>query len=186
MPLKRRLTFLGVGLIIAIALGIGLFTQVGTKAKTGPPRAGDPVPTFSLPTLTGTGHVGVPADGGGNGTPAILLFFASWCGPCRTEIPDLSTVYNHQHAAHSPLTAVRVLGIDGNDPKVAATAFAKTSAISFPVGMDTNFDVVSGKFFFTGLPEAVFVKGDGTIAGIHYGALSTKAFVAWQHQLLSA
>ena len=40
--------------------------------------------------------------------------------------------------------------------------------------------MTEGHFYFTGLPEAVFVNGDGTIADIHYGALTPAQLVQWQ------
>lgn len=184
MPWRRRLVFLGIGAAIAVVLGVGLFTQVGSsKASAGVPRAGDPVPAFSLPALLGGRSVGVPADGGGKGHPAILLFYASWCTECHTEMPALSAIVAHEQATKSPLAAVRTIGIDGLDPHADAVAYVRRIGATFPIGADTDDAVVSGKFGFTGLPESVFVNGHGTIQAIHYGPLSTSAFLSWQKRL---
>jgi len=183
MPWRRRLVFLGVGVVIAAVVGVGLFTQVGSNSSAGVPRAGDPVPQFSLPALVGTGRVGVPADGGGNGRPAILLFYASWCTECHKEMPALSAIVAHEQSVRSPLTKVRTIGIDGLDPHADAVAYVHQIGATFPIGADTSYTVVSGKFGFTGLPESVFVSAQGTIEAIHYGPLSTSSFLSWQKRL---
>ena len=95
-PRKPRKIFLVVGLVLAAALGVGLFTSVGTKKNAGPPQAGGQVPSFSAPRLNGSGTVRVPADGGGGGTPAVLLFFGEWCTQCHTELPPLAAAVRRQ------------------------------------------------------------------------------------------
>jgi cytochrome c biogenesis protein CcmG/thiol:disulfide interchange protein DsbE len=182
---RPRPVFLLVGVVLAAALGIGLFTTAGKGSGPGRPQVGSAVPSFSLPALVGGGDVGVPADGGGAGRPAVLLFFASWCTPCRAEIPGLAATYRHEQATHSRLASVRVIGVDGSDPTGDARSFVRRSGVTFPVGADRIYSVTQGLFAFAGLPESVLVDGDGTIAGIHYGALSPAAFVSWQRKLLT-
>ncbi len=182
---RPRPVFLLVGVVLAGVLAVFLFTGVGTGSHAGRPVAGSAVPTFTLPRVDGSGTVGVPADGGGNGRPAVLLFFASWCGPCQKEVPALARTYRGQQAAKSRLADVRVIGVDGSDPRADAVRFIRSSGISFPVGADKAYTVTSGLFQFTGFPESVFVEGNGTIAGIHVGPLSTAAFVSWERKLLA-
>lgn len=182
---RPRPVFLLVGVVLAGILAVFLFTDVGTGSTAGPPTKGSPVPAFSLPRVGGSGRVGVPADGGGNGHPAILLFFASWCGPCQKEIPALARTYRGQQAAKSRLAGVRLVGVDGSDPTPDAVTFIRSAGISFPVGADMSYRVTQGLFEFAGLPESVFVDGNGTIAGIHLGPLSTGAFVRWERTLLA-
>ena len=116
-PRKPRKVFLLVGLVLAVALGIGLFTSIGTPAKSGIPQVGGPVPSFSAPRLNGSGTVQVPADGGGGGTPAVLLFFGDWCASCHTELPPLAAAVRHQEAVGGALAKVRVIGVDSEDTR---------------------------------------------------------------------
>lgn len=184
-PRRRpRPVFFLAGLVLAAALAVGLFTGIGTGGS-GRPTVGSQVPTFSVPRLLGPGSVGVPANGGANGRPVILLFFASWCTPCQTEIPALATTYRQEQTVRSPLSRAAVVGIDAFDPKASAVRFVRSSGVTFPVGTDRNYDLTEGRFYFTALPEAVFVNGDGTIASITYGAITSAQLQSWQHRLLA-
>lgn len=169
-----------------MALAIGLFTGIGTGGSKGRPQAGDQVPAFSLPRLAGTGrgNVGVPGDGGANGRPAVVLFFASWCAPCQGELPGLAATYHQQQASGSRLAKVALIGVDVADP-VGGQRFVRSAGVTFPVGTDRNYNLTEGTFYFTGLPEVVFVNGDGSIAAIDYGAITPAQLVSWQQRLLS-
>ncbi len=183
---RPRPVFLVIGVVLAVGLAIGLFTGIGTGSKGGTPRAGDQVPSFSLPRLGGGSDVSVPTDGGGNGHPAILLFFASWCGPCQAEVPMVAKTYRHEQATHSRLAGVALVGVAASDPTATALAFVHQSGVTFPVGADRNYTVTEGKFVFTGLPEVVYVNGNGTIAAIHLGPITSAAELqAWQRRLLT-
>lgn len=183
---RPRPVFLLVGVVLAVGLGIGLFTGVGThRGSGGRPVTGSAVPRFSLPRLGGGGRVGVPADGGGDGHPAVIVFFASWCGPCQKELPGLAGTYRREQETGSRLARVAMIGVDGNDPAGKALAFVHRSGVTFPVGADRTYTVTEGLFYFTSLPESVFVEGDGTIAGIHYGGLTRSELVDWQRRLLA-
>jgi thiol-disulfide isomerase/thioredoxin len=173
-----------VGVVLAGILAVILFVGIGSSPNNSTAQPGGPVPAFTLDQVGHpAGQVGVPADGGGGGHPAIILFFASWCGPCQAEMPALAKAYNAQHATHSRLNQVDVLGVDDLDPNAAS--FVSASHIRFPVGTDATSAVSDAKFAFGTMPEAVFVDADGTIAKIHYGALSTATFVKWERRLLA-
>ena len=170
--------FLAVGVMVAVGLGIGLFSSVGTP-KSPVPSVGQAAPSFTLGRLGGGGRIAVPADGGGGGRPVVLVFFASWCTPCQTEIPTIAAVYRHQ----APAGRVRIIGIDGNDPTSNALAFVHKSGVTFPVAADPEYAVTNGDYYFTGDPDAVFVDGDGTIAHIVRGPVTRSELVHWERRL---
>ncbi len=173
-PRKPRKVFLLVGVLAAVALGIGLFTSVGTSpASTGPPHVGGPVPSFSASRLNGSGNVSVPGNGGGGGTPAVLLFFGNWCPSCHQELPPLAATVRRQDAAGGPLSHIHVIGIDSEDTMASARTFIKNSGVSFPVAYDPNIQITEEDFYFDGDPYAVFVRADGTIDRIVRGATLT-------------
>jgi thiol-disulfide isomerase/thioredoxin len=183
-PRKPRKIFLLVGLVVAAILAVLLFTSLGTTKASGPPHRGGAVPSFSAPRLNGSGTVGVPGDGGGGGTPAVLLFFGKWCPSCHTELPLLAAAARHQQAAGGALAKVRVLGVDSEDTKSAGQGFVTSSGVGFPVAHDPNITITSGDFYFEGDPNAVFVKADGTISAIVRGVMSVATFTAEEKKLI--
>lgn len=189
-PRRPRPVFLVVGLAAAVALAIGLFTGVGVHTTPGQPsggrpQPGDPAPTFSLPRLGGGAPVGVPADGGASGRPAVVLFFAHWCPPCKAELPKLAAAYRQEQATGSRLARVALIGVDAEDPAAKGLAFARSAGVTFPVGSDPHGTLTEGTFDFNGLPEAVFVNGDGTVAAVHYGPVTAAQLAQWQQRLLT-
>jgi peroxiredoxin len=181
-PRQPRKIFLLVGVVVAAALGIGLFTSVGTSTS-GAPHQGGPVPGFTGTNLNGPGSVSVSASGA-NGVPTVLLFFGNWCDACHQELPPLAAAVRHQQAAGGALARVRVVGIDSEDTTGNAKTFIKDSGVTFPVAYDPNLDITSGDFYFTGDPYTVFVNGNGTINKIVDGAqLDAASFTADERAL---
>jgi peroxiredoxin len=176
-PRKPRKIFLLVGVVLALVLGVFLFTGLGTSQGTtgGAPHAGGPVPSFTRQNVgpVGGARVAVPADGGGNGTPAVLLFFGNWCPSCHQELPPLAAAVRAQDKAGGPLSHIRVIGVDSEDSVQSAKSFIQSAGVTFPVASDPDITVTSGLFSFEGDPYAVFVKGDGTIAKIVRGDVLT-------------
>jgi thiol-disulfide isomerase/thioredoxin len=181
---KPRKVFLLVGLVLAAALGVGLFTSVGTKKNTGAPHQGGPVPSFSAARLNGPGTVEVPDDGGGGGTPAVLLFFGDWCSSCHAELPPLAAAVHRQEQAGGSLAKVHVIGVDSEDSQSVGEKFVKASGVEFPVARDPQIAITSGDFYFDGDPYAVFVKGDGRIGAIVPGPISVAKFTAEEKKLI--
>lgn len=156
---------LGVALLGVASLFFGATHAATSSQSSGNViTTGDRVPSFSLPALGGAGIVSVPADGGGNGRGAVLVFFASWCGPCQREMPALAAAVKDGVAGKAA-----VLGIDGQDTAAAAKAFVAKTGVTFPVGKDNIFAVTSGKFGFPGLPYTVFVDPHGIVTAVHPG-----------------
>jgi thiol-disulfide isomerase/thioredoxin len=177
-PPRPRIVFLVIGVVVAAGLGVGLFTSIGTPTQA-VPAAGSLAPSFSLASLSGGGAVGTPTTGGGGGRPAVLVFFASWCGPCHAEMPALGRVYRGQ----APSNRVPVIGVDGMDPVRSALAFVHSSGVTFPVAKDPDYKVTEGLYGFDGDPDAVFVNADGTIVRIVHGPITATQLRAWERDL---
>ncbi len=104
-PRKPRKIFLLVGVVVAVVLGIFLFTDLGTsQGSTGAPLKGDPVPSFSRQNVgpVGGSQVSVSSSGG-SGQPTVLLFFGNWCPSCHQELPPLAAAVRSQDRAGGPL-----------------------------------------------------------------------------------
>ena len=186
-PRKPRKIFLLVGVVLAVVLGIFLFTGLGTSQGStggqggsaggdggGAPHEGGTVPSFTRSNVgpVGGSQVSV-APGASNGRPTVLLFFGNWCPSCHQELPPLAAAVASQARAGGPLSRIRVVGVDSEDSVANAKSFIHTAGVTFPVAYDFDTGVTSGLFYFDGDPYAVFVRGDGTIAKIVRGDVLT-------------
>ena len=169
-PRKPRKIFLLVGVVLAVALGVGLFTSEGTsKGSSSAPQVGRAVPAFTAANLNGSGQVHEPTTQGGRGTPSVLLFFGNWCPSCHAELPPLAATVRQQDQAGGALSTIHFIGVDSEDAQGTAKSFIKSSGVTFPVAYDPNTDILAGDFYFKGDPNAVFVNANGTINRIVYG-----------------
>lgn len=128
------------------------------------------MPAVTLPCLGG----GRDVDVAGLRGPMIVNFWASWCSPCREEMPALASYAAHQ-------SRVKVLGIDFMDTQpAAALQLAQGSDVGYPLLADTKgaLDKASPLPHISGLPWTVFLDRDGSIAHIEPGSMDTEAEVA--------
>ena len=175
-PPRKRFILIGLGTGLLIILLIGLLTSIGTSSSTtSAPHEDGPVPSFSGTNVgpTGSSQVSVPADGGGGGTPAVLLFFGAWCSSCHAELPPLAAAVRRQDKAGGALSRIHVIGVDSFDKASTARSFTHAAGVTFPVASDPGAGITSGLFYFDGDPYAVFVAGNGTIVKIVRGAVLT-------------
>jgi len=164
-PSLRALLAIGALALALIVVGVLVYpSSSSTSGSSAGARVGGSVPHFSLTTLKVGGTIAVPADGGGHGVAAVLIFFASWCVPCQQEMPALAAAISEGKAGHAS-----VLGINALDQRTAAIDFVAANKITFPVGVDSVGAVTNGVFGFPALPEVVFVSSKGIITQIHYG-----------------
>ena len=165
-PARRRLLSFGVGLVLAAALWVGLTAFGGpAPAKARP---------FSLPRLGSGPRVTVPLVGHAADVPVVLTFFASWCGPCHTDLPIVARVARRAQAAGDK---VRFIGIDDDDAPANGLAFARSSGVDFPVGRD-SLSLVAPTFGIPGNPATVFIDAHGDIARTVDGPISASALEA--------
>ena len=183
-PRRARLRFLVLGIAIAAVLAVVLFGVRGSGGGTKLPREGDALPKVSLPLLYGAGRLELP----GTATPklrgTVVSFFASWCGPCRTELPMV--VKTSKAYLHSAKGSVRFVGIDGLDQPSKAKAFLEQVGWTYPVGADTSFSVTSSTFGFQALPETVVANAQGVITYVKIGELSRAELIAALNALPAA
>ncbi len=125
-------------------------------------RTDKPAPAFALPSLTNS-----PATislASLRGRPLVINFWASWCVPCRTEMPLLEKAFRAEHGR------VQFLGIDSNDTPGAARAFLKQIGVTYPAVSDGGGSVAI-RYGLFGLPTTVFISASGAIVGRSIGEL---------------
>jgi len=148
---------------------MGLLAALPVLAQT----PGDTAPPFTLKTLDG-----VPASlSDYAGHPVLINFWASWCKPCRSEMPLIIAAYHaHQQAG------LAVLAIDLTDQEASkkdVRKFGTEFQIPFPVLLDEK-----GKarrlYALRGVPTSIFVGADGIVRGVNPGPINEAAL---QHGL---
>lgn len=108
------------------------------------------------------------------GKPIVLNFWATWCGPCRAEIPslvELNTRYGQEGKD------VVILGISVDDPVEKLKPYAAQMKMNYPVLVGAGRDDVQDAFGpLWGIPVTVFIDRDGKIAKKHSGIASKEQF----------
>jgi thiol-disulfide isomerase/thioredoxin len=108
---------------------------------------------ITLPCFAG----GTPVKLDALARPAVLNLWASWCGPCRTELPVL------QRFADASGGAVTVLGVVTGDTRTAAAAFAADVSVTFPSVFDKDSAVQRSGLAPVALPVTLFVDAQGRV-----------------------
>lgn len=96
---------------------------------------------------------------------AILInFWATWCPPCREEIPDLIRLQN-QYKDRS----FTVVGVDVSESARKVSKFAEKFKMNYPILLDDG-NKVSDRYNIVGIPTSLLVSSDGTILGEYHAA----------------
>ena len=115
-------------------------------------------------------------DKGGNavklsdfrGTPVVLNFWATWCGPCKNELPDFEAAY--QNSA-GQVAFLMVNMTDGYQETVAGVKnFISSNGYTFPVYYDTSADAAYA-YNVSAIPSTYFIGADGSIVSYHIGMI---------------
>jgi peroxiredoxin len=140
-----------------------------TSGKIPAPRAGFAAPDFSLPTPDG--ETITLSDL--RGRPVIVNLWASWCGPCRAEMPALQRVHEAYQDAGLVLLAVNATP---QDSEAAALAFAAEYGLTFPILFDPEGQA-SRLYELRALPSTYFIRPDGTIEEVVLGGPMSEALL---------
>lgn len=127
--------------------------------------AADPsLPALSLPCYSGGGVVDLRSLRG----PAVVNLWASWCAPCRSELPVL-----RDFAARNPGT-IRVIGVVSADSRSASTSLAVDLGLTYPNLYDES-GVLLRALRRSGLPATVFLDRRGQIRTVYSGEAFDRA-----------
>ena len=148
-----------------------LLTIAGPRQPS--PSAGGSAPPF---TLTATdGHRASLA--GLAGKPVVINFWATYCPPCRAEMPLLQRQAGSQ-------SGVQLVLVNEGDSARAARDFLDSLGIHQPALLDSDLSV-GHAYGAVALPMTVFVRADGTIAARHIGQLDSAVLAAYLSNLVS-
>jgi cytochrome c biogenesis protein CcmG, thiol:disulfide interchange protein DsbE len=133
------------------------------------PRQGFLAPDFSLSDSTGqTIHL---ADF--RGRPVLVNVWASWCGPCKAEMPAMQRVYTDYHQRGFEILAVNSTA---QDTPESASAFAQANGLDFPILFDSQGEVAR-QYQVQSLPTSFFIDKDGAIREVVVGGPMSEALL---------
>ncbi len=140
--------------------------QVDAAPRTGAPTVGAPAPDFRL--LLDDGRTLTLHSL--NGRPVLINHWATWCAPCRNEMPLL-----RQAAQEHP--DLVVLAANLQQARSQIEPFAAEFALDLPVVLDAQ-GALRDLYGVRGLPTTYVIDRDGQIAGVHHGELTADDLAA--------
>jgi len=150
---RRALRLYGSRVLLGIALALG---AVAAQAAITPSAS---APDFALRSLDGP-NLRLQEQ---RGRVVMVNFWATWCGPCKIEMPHLARLYEKYRSSGFQLLGVNI----DEDPRQAASAAAKLG-LHFPVLLDTE-KKVSKLYDLSTMPSTVLIDRDGKVRYIHRG-----------------
>lgn len=149
-------------LIVGVVLAV-YFRGGGTSQQAGPAAlAGRPAPSFDVASVSG----GTSSLGAYRGRVVVMNLWASWCPPCRAEMPDLERL-SEAFASKN----VVVLGVDQGESRERASSFARSLGIHYPILLDEQQQY--GRVYAAlGLPTTIIVDPQGIVVRGFDGPLS--------------
>jgi len=169
-----------IGLWAAILVGL----SAGCAAQTSPPSSletvgiavGSAAPGFTLRRLDGI----ETRLSDYAGRPVFINFWASWCGPCRTERPEIIAAYQRHEES-----GLAVLAIDNTELDIVddVRAFVDEFELPFPVLLDESGDVIQ-EYGVLGLPTSVFIDAEGVVRGVSAGPMTGEQMADFLNHIL--
>jgi peroxiredoxin len=142
------------------------------SSGTGPaPRVGSEAPDFTLKDLGGK-EVKLSDL---RGRPVMLNFWATWCPPCRAEIPVIRELYAETNANGE---AYEILGVATQSDAQTIQAFAEELDITFPILPDAE-NRITELYHVLPIPTSFFIDKDGIIRYMHIGILDRTTLEKW-------
>lgn len=148
IPLVRSLALL--------ACTLGLLAAGPAVASV---KVQQPAPDFTLRLAQG-GNLKLSEQ---RGQVVLVNFWASWCGPCRVEMPHLNRLHEKYRSA-----GVLLLGINIDDDPAHGAATAARWGVKFPVLLDAD-KAVSRRYDLGAMPSTVLIDRDGRVRHLHRG-----------------
>lgn len=164
--MRKNLLLLVGGLVFGLLIGAGIF-WVGNLDLGPTPEdlftleQGKPVPDLSLPILDGE-DVNISAL---RGKVVVLNFWATWCTPCREEMPLLQR-YSDEYSDQ-----LAVIGINVDYSLAEVRSFLMENSIRFPIVNDNSELKLTEKFRVRGYPSTFFIDEKGVLRGTQIGLL---------------
>lgn len=131
------------------------------------PSVGHLAPDFTATTPEGQSYslTELVNREGDDGQPVVLNFWASWCGPCRIEMPhfeNVSLAYDGRAA---------ILGVNQAESVETVTRFQQNTHVTYPLLVDEDMEI-SRKYNVANLPTTIFIDTQGIIREVFVGTMN--------------
>jgi peroxiredoxin len=172
---QRSVFFWALVVLSLATIGLGLWLWRADRQKVAiqsvPANADTkPAPNFTLKTVDGE-QVRLSDL---RGKVVLLNFWATWCPPCKAEMPDLDAL----HREHGAARDFTVLGIDVEEGLPAVAAFARQTGISFPLALDADGAVSTNLYNVRAMPMSLIIDRTGNIRDTWTGRITKEAMLA--------
>ncbi len=170
-----------IGIALAIGLGLGLDWMPTSSGATGgsgaeelpvAPEKGARAPDFTLEDLDGN----LIRLSDLRGRVVLVNFWATWCGPCRFEMPAFQARFEQLQPE------LAILAVDFDEPRDQVLAFAQEFGLTFNVLLDPGAEV-QDLYRVRGYPSSVFVEQNGVIQIVHIGIMTESQLDGYLEQL---
>jgi thiol-disulfide isomerase/thioredoxin len=164
---QRRLLILacllaGYAIVMAVMANPGWAQHTHPAPQNPAPVLGTNAIPFDLKTLDGK-SAGLENF---RGKPLVINFFASWCDPCREEMPLINELAAKAGGNY------QVIGIAVEDTRAAVAEYAKEAKLVVPIALDLN-STVKRSYRIFGPPATFFVDGEGVIRDFVLGPITS-------------
>ena len=141
-----------------LTLGL-MITVIAATSVASSGLEGQPAPDFALKSSTGE-NLRLSEF---RGDVVMINFWATWCGPCRQEMPLLDELYTRYERV-----GFNLLGVNIDDDPRRAMQMVEDLGVSFPVLFDTRKEV-SKLYNVEAMPVTILVDREGTVRYVHHG-----------------
>jgi len=175
----RRYWYAMMALVLVFGISYVFLSRVTSQVGGSPgasatiktePRPDSMAPDFSLPVLAPNVRQ-ISLRGYRGNRPVIINFWATWCPPCRAEMPDIEDAYQKYQDR-----GLVVLAVNQMEQASVVQQFVTKHGLSFPVLLDKE-SVAADAYHVRFLPTTVFVRKDGTILDVVVGGPMSKSFI---------